>query len=235
MTALILAGAVLAFATVAAIAWPLFGKSGKDGGRAKIARVAALGSIGLTPVAAALLYGFLGAPEALVLTPAQEMTPEDPAAAIAAMAPEERAEMIEAMVEGLSARLEADPDDLQGWRMLARSYGVLGRHEEAAAAWREAAARSGGAVDDWRGLATAMIEQRAEDGANAPAIKAAFEEVLEREPDDPLALYFLGHAARAEGNMDRARDLWTRLRAATPPGSPVTDELDSLIASVSDQ
>ena len=44
---------------------------------------------------------------------------------------------IEAMVEGLAARLEASPDDPAGWRRLATSYGVLGREAEAAAAWRE--------------------------------------------------------------------------------------------------
>ena len=46
-----------------------------------------------------------------------------------------QAAMIEAMVESLAARLAENPDDVQGWRRLARSYEVLGRTEDAAAAW----------------------------------------------------------------------------------------------------
>jgi len=39
------------------------------------------------------------------------------------------------MVEGLAARLEEDPDDPQGWLRLANAYEVLGRSEEAIAAY----------------------------------------------------------------------------------------------------
>ena len=48
-----------------------------------------------------------------------------------------QAAQIEAMVSGLAARLAENPDDAEGWRRLAISYGVLGREAEAAAAWRE--------------------------------------------------------------------------------------------------
>jgi cytochrome c-type biogenesis protein CcmH len=44
------------------------------------------------------------------------------------------AEDIRAMVEGLAARMEETPDDLTGWRMLARSWRVLGETEKADAA-----------------------------------------------------------------------------------------------------
>ncbi len=49
---------------------------------------------------------------------------------IANAPPAEQAAMIQSMVEGLAARLEDDPSDLQGWRMLARSYSTLGQPEE---------------------------------------------------------------------------------------------------------
>ena len=56
------------------------------------------------------------------------------AAAAAEMAPEDRAAMIRAMVEGLARRLADAPDDLAGWRRLARSWRVLGEAAEAARA-----------------------------------------------------------------------------------------------------
>ena len=53
--------------------------------------------------------------------------------------PEEQAEMIRGMVKGLAARLEQQPDDVEGWRMLARSYGVLGESAKAAEAAQQVA------------------------------------------------------------------------------------------------
>ena len=43
--------------------------------------------------------------------------------------------MIRDMVAGLAARLEDRPDDLEGWRMLGRSYRVLGELAKAADAY----------------------------------------------------------------------------------------------------
>ena len=74
------------------------------------------------------------------------------AAAAAAMAPEDRAAMIRAMVEGLARRLADAPDDLAGWRRLARSWRVLGEAAKAARAE----------------LFVAVLEARDSAGAAAP-------------------------------------------------------------------
>ncbi len=54
--------------------------------------------------------------------------------AAAGMAPEDRIAMIEQMVARLSEKLAANPDDLDGWQRLIRSYAVLGKQDEAKAA-----------------------------------------------------------------------------------------------------
>jgi cytochrome c-type biogenesis protein CcmH len=59
-------------------------------------------------------------------------------AASADMSEAERQAMIRGMVEGLAARLEERPDDLQGWLMLIRSYAVLQDPTAARAAVRKA-------------------------------------------------------------------------------------------------
>ena len=46
------------------------------------------------------------------------------------------------MVERLAARLRENPDDVEGWKLLGRSYGALGRFPEAADAYAKAAARA---------------------------------------------------------------------------------------------
>ena len=52
-------------------------------------------------------------------------------AAAQTMSDTDRAAMIDGMVSGLAARLEADPSDVAGWVRLIRSYGVLGRDADA--------------------------------------------------------------------------------------------------------
>ncbi|MBK8906640.1 MAG: c-type cytochrome biogenesis protein CcmI [Rhodospirillales bacterium] len=59
-------------------------------------------------------------------------------AAAAEMSEAERAEMIRAMVGRLAARLEAEPNDRDGWLRLARAYDVLGDVEKS----RKARARA---------------------------------------------------------------------------------------------
>ncbi len=71
-------------------------------------------------------------------------TPSGPSAADVAaaseMSAEERSAMIRSMVDRLAARLEEEPDDLEGWLRLARSYQVLGETDEARAALARAEA-----------------------------------------------------------------------------------------------
>ncbi|MCX5519466.1 c-type cytochrome biogenesis protein CcmI [Kaistia defluvii] len=55
-------------------------------------------------------------------------------AAAAQQSPAERQQMIEGMVSGLAARLDADPKDTTGWERLFRAYMVLGKPDEARAA-----------------------------------------------------------------------------------------------------
>lgn len=54
--------------------------------------------------------------------------------AAGAMSPGDRSAMIDSMVAQLAARLKDNPNDLAGWRRLARAYGVLNRKDEARAA-----------------------------------------------------------------------------------------------------
>ena len=62
----------------------------------------------------------------------------DDIAAAMAMAPEDRQQMIAGMVASLDARLQDNPDDIEGWMRLIRSYMVLGEVEEAGRALDQA-------------------------------------------------------------------------------------------------
>lgn len=80
------------------------------------------------------------------LQPTATVTPDAPVApaapgpteadvvAAAEQSPVEREQMINGMVAGLAAKLEADPTDIAGWERLFRAYMVLGRTDDAKAA-----------------------------------------------------------------------------------------------------
>ncbi|HTJ62557.1 MAG TPA: c-type cytochrome biogenesis protein CcmI [Alphaproteobacteria bacterium] len=78
------------------------------------------------------------AAKSLGLDPAKETPdPRPPAppsndpAGIARMTPEQQSEMIRGMVAKLAAKMEANPDDANGWRQLARAYEVIGDKDKA--------------------------------------------------------------------------------------------------------
>lgn len=204
------------------------------GAVSRTGRFAAIAVLGAAPLAAAFLYLTIGAPEALDPAGASRQSAEAPAsdqaAAIAAMPEEERRAMIEGMVGALAERLTAEPNDPDGWRMLARSYAVLGRSAESAAAWRELFKREEGGVDDWRQYAYELANDReAGDTSVSEEMEAAFIRLREFDADDPLALFVLGHAAFNRGDKARAKVMWTRLKEILPPDTPVTPTLDRLL------
>ena len=200
----------------------------RDDDASNKARLAAVIAVGAAPAIIALMYWTLGEPKALNAANRMAPPPLSPAEAIAAMAPEERQIAIEDMVSGLAARLAADPDDLQGWRMLGRSYGALGEFEKSAEAWREAIALSRGVVDDWRGLAFALIERDRTTLAPISAdTLAAFEAVKELEPSDPFSLYVLALAAGQRGDKETAKANFETLLATLPAESPIRGDIEN--------
>ena len=124
--------------------------------RQRIAGAAA--ALGVDPATLKTSGGAVRGAAAVAASP----TPSPSAVAAAAQAtagaaPEERDAMINAMVERLAARLEQQPDDVEGWSRLGRSYMVLHRPDKA----REAYARALRLRPDDPALKQAMAEATA--------------------------------------------------------------------------
>ena len=98
---------------------------------AKKSKGAAVAAGVSVPLLAAVLYVLVGTPQALF--------PEMIAAQDSAHALDQQ--QLAAMVEKLAERMKANPDDPEGWVMLARSYTVMERYQDAVKAYREAAER----------------------------------------------------------------------------------------------
>ena len=142
-----------------------------------------------------------------------------PAAAIASLPPDEQAKAIRGMVEGLAARLEQSPDDLQGWVRLARARGVLGDTAAAVDAYARAVALAPDNTDLLRVYADALLAAgRSEEVP--PVLEAGLPRMLAADPKDLVALWFLGVAAQKAGQPEEARQAWSEMRDQFPEGSP---------------
>jgi cytochrome c-type biogenesis protein CcmH len=165
-------------------------------------------------------YGLLGTPQGL--------NPE----AVAAQA--EAAEtgaghtitaaQIEAMVEKLVARLKERPDDADGWGMLGRTYAVLGRHDQAVPAFKQALQlRPDDAVliADYAD-ALAVTNGRSLEGEPARLIAQA----LKIDPNNLKALSLAGTAAFNRQDYAGALRHWEKMTQVAP-GSELVQQIQA--------
>lgn len=122
-----------------------------------------------------------------------------------------QAQMIQGMVERLAARLKENPNDLEGWSKLGRSYSVLGRYPESAEAYARANAISKNSnaellIGETEALAMATEDHRLE-GRPTELLTLA----LKAAPDDPHALWLSGLAAAQRADYKSAEQHWHRL------------------------
>lgn len=158
---------------------------------------------------------------------ARRVTPPagEAGAGIAALPPAERERAIRTMVEGLAARLESQPDDLEGWRRLGRAWMVLGETERGRAALARAMALAPQRADVLSDYAQTWSGEVGEGRPLPPEFVAAMRRILAIDADHPDALWFVGLAEIAGGNNARAIELWERLVTRLPPGSPEAREV----------
>ena len=145
------------------------------------------------------------------------------------LSPEEQAEMIRGMVDGLAARLAEQPDDSEGWRMLARSYGVLGETAKAAEAAKQAAKLLPDDPGAQIAYAEALLALERDDAPLSATAVDQLQRVAELDADNPQALFWLGRAAAEQGDVAHARELWQRLLAQIPADAPQRAQLQTLI------
>lgn len=150
-------------------------------------------------------------------------------AALLALPEAERQQAIRGMVEGLAARLESQPDDLDGWQRLARAWQALDEPEKALAAHARAASLAPDRVPVLDAYADALLALHdADTRLEAPARKA-MEALLDKAPNHGVALWLVGLDEAAADNRLAATALWQRLLVQLPEGSPARTELAARI------
>jgi len=173
------------------------------------------------PLSAMGLYMWLGQPEAL--DPMATSRTMDPNSAKAD--PNELAQM----AEGLAKKLQAKPDNLQGWVMLGRTYRSLENYDKAIKAYDRALVLS--ADDDLRlERVEVMAMQRQGNFEGEPW--QVIREILQKDPQNFGALLMAGSASYAHAKYADALKYWQQARAPLTPDNPDVAGLDEAIGAV---
>ena len=172
------------------------------------------------PACAIGIYLLVGSPELLRLPPAadaaQELTPHE----------------VEAMVERLAERLKTDSANVEGWMLLARSYGAFGRFRESADAYATAVKLRPGDAQLLADYADAlgMALGRKLEGEPEKLVARA----LEIDPRNLKALALAGTAAFERNDFAAAAKYWERMLPLVPPDSEdarsIRSNLDEALA-----
>lgn len=195
MTLFIVICALLAAAAVALLVWPLLrpARSGPDAPqRAGIAATVVAAAL---PLVAFAIY-FLATSWSW-----------DPARHAAPAAAGDLAQM----VAQLQARLENQPDDIEGWKLLGRSATVLGDFAAAREAFEYAYKQTQGQDPEALvGFAESLVlnDEREIDGRAAEM----FEQALAITPDNARALWYGGIVAYRRGDLPLAQQRWVELQ-----------------------
>jgi cytochrome c-type biogenesis protein CcmH len=139
----------------------------------------------------------------------------------------------QSMVARLARQLEHDPNNLDGWLMLGRSYTVLQEYPLAIRAFQRADRLSGGkSVEALTGEAEALVmSDESELDSRAGRL---IEQALTLAPDSGKALFLGAAVAARRGDLSLARTRFAKLLAMNPPEN-VRPMLEQQIATLDQQ
>ncbi len=138
-------------------------------------------------------------------------------------------EGVEKMVAEFAIKMEKDPTNLKGWAMLARSYRILGRNEDAAKAY----ARAGNFIDSDPQLLADYADVLASNanGSFTGKPMQLINQALKLDPNNLMALWLAGTASYNSGNYKVAVQTWEKLAKQIPSD---TDEARAIQGSIAE-
>lgn len=184
----------------------------------------AYGVAAFIPIGAIALYLVIGNPKGVNPSMSLQATPATAPNQPGMMSPQQ----IAANVDKLAERLKQNPNDAQGWTMLARSYMMQERFSEAASAYERLTELNANDADAWADYAEALALANGQNLAGKPT--EAIERALKIDPKNQKALDLAGSAAFQAGNYQKAIEYWQKLLTSLPPGS---DELRTITEQIS--
>jgi len=138
---------------------------------------------------------------------------------------------VDTMIERLAKRLEANPEDGEGFRMLGWSYVMTGKPKEAVAPYKRALELLPGQANVHTGYGEALVGIAG--GKVTPEARKSFEKAVSLDPTEPRAHYFLALWKAQNGQGEAALDDWITLANKGPADAPWQAEVRSRIAEQS--
>ncbi len=174
------------------------------------------------PISALGLYIWLGAPEAL--------SPMLPASVTAEAATELAApQNLGQIVENLASKLQADPNNLEGWVLLGRTHRSMGNLDAALSAFDRALKLN---ADDELILARAEVLAAKNQGRFDGEPWRVIREVLQRDPQNYAALLLAGSASYVNNSFADALEFWQRARLRLSADHPDVPNLIEAMSTV---
>ena len=140
---------------------------------------------------------------------------------------------VEEAIASLITKLDANPEDAEGWRMLGWSYFNTERYADAAEAYAKAVKLDGSLPDVWSAYGETLV--RSARGLVTDEAVAAFDAALKLNPQDPRAHFFKGMALEQAGDANAAIEAWIALATSAPEGADwlpgVVQRIDELAAA----
>ena len=137
---------------------------------------------------------------------------------------------IDAMVSGLRAKLDENPDNAEGWYMLGRSYMAIKRYKDAVYAYEQLykIKPNDAKIMLFLADASAMSNNNAITGRPAELIEKA----LKLEPTSVTGLWLGGMVSSQQGQYAKAIERWTTLIPLLSKQPDQVMEVRQMIASV---
>ena len=163
------------------------------------------------PLSALGFYWVVGTPKALTLS--AQVQPESGE--------------IESLISGVEERLAENPDDLDGWQLLSKTYLTLGRYSDAQRGYKRVLELGGESDRVYASLADATA--LASGGEITDEASSYVERALTINPNNRQALWLAGLGGAQGGNQVIAKQYWNRLIPLLDDAPQQQQELRAII------
>ncbi len=173
------------------------------------------------PLAAGLMYLKLGEPAAITAVNQQQ--------ASAAAGNTEAMPPLEELLPDLERRLQENPDDVRGWKLLGRSYLMVGQFDKAAEATRQALSIDAHDPDTNAQLAEAIAMQQQGDMRGEPTRLA--KTALAIDPNHQQATWLAAIADQQSGEHQAAIEKFEKLLPGTAGDANAQASINEMLAA----
>ena len=172
------------------------------------------------------LYAYLGTPELPSVSNLQPPTPAVPTTQDSVSG----SGQIDTLITKLQARMQANPRDAEGWRMLGWAQFNKQNYAASAEAYAKAVEIDPANIDYRSAYAESLVQTA--DGIVTPKAQSLITEVLTKDPKNFRARFYDSLAQEQGGDKTGALDRWIALLAASPEGAGWREDVIARIVNL---